>query len=66
MLKCAVINATYLNKKHSIKLCCKPSVGDVLAINYLNERVDQVLFVTPMLKKDLPELEGFDLLVYTK
>lgn len=67
MLKVKVVNVTFGNS-HTISTQCKPSKGDLLSINYTNEAVDSVVFVTQMIidnYKDL-NLVSYDLLVFTK
>lgn len=67
MLKIKVVNVTF-GSSSTLKTQCKPSKGDLLPINYINEAVDSVVFVTQMIidnYKDL-NLVSYDLLVFTK
>lgn len=67
MIKIKVINVTFGNA-HTVSVQCKPNKGDLLPINYSNEVVDSVVFVTQMIidsYKDL-NLVSYDLLVFTK
>lgn len=66
MLKIKVINVTF-SKQSDINLQFKPCTGDVLPINYQNEKVTSVVIITPFMVNNYKELKLtlYDLLVYT-
>jgi hypothetical protein len=63
MLKCKIVNLTF-KKMLNKDLPCKPNIGDKMPINYINEEVKQIVFVTPLLVSEYASLEGMDLLIY--
>ena len=65
MLKCKIVNLK-ISKQRTVNLPCKPVKGDMMPINYINEEVDQVVFVTHLLTSEDLNLTGFDLLIYLK
>lgn len=69
MLNTTVINLI-TNTVSEVKLPCKPSKEDILPINYMNEKVFEVIFVTDIVLKEMgikySEGNKPDLLVYVK
>ncbi|AHK11625.1 hypothetical protein S140_218 [Shewanella sp. phage 1/40] len=63
MLKVRFVNITF-NKMCDAMLPCKPSIGDGMPINYNNEVVNKIVFVTEMLIKQDNTLQNTDLLIY--
>lgn len=65
-LKVMVFNNA-LAKYTYVELPCKPSKGDNLSVHYVNEKVTDVVFATPMVQDTMKGLlEDVDLLVYTE
>lgn len=65
MLKVKVINQVF-KKEQDLMVETRPMVGDCLPINHMKEKVVDVVFMTPLLLRDNPELSSikdFDLLV---
>lgn len=65
-IKTLVVNLT-LNKQNVLELPFKPFVGDKIPVNYINEKVTEVVITTPLVKSEL-KIEGhnLDLIIYTE
>ena len=57
---------TITSKATSFKTKVRPQKDDLLLISHETERVTDVLHVTEMTEKILPDCKGHDLVVYTK
>ncbi len=62
---CLVMN-TITSKATTLKTKVRPQKEDLLLISYTIERVTDVLHVTEMTEKIIPDSKGYDLVVYTK
>tara|TARA_Y100001963_G_C6652884_1_gene386616 strand:- start:36 stop:215 length:180 start_codon:yes stop_codon:yes gene_type:complete len=57
---------TITSKATTLKTKVRPQKEDLLLISYTIERVTDVLHVTEMTEKIIPDSKGYDLVVYTK